>query len=138
MFKIFVSTTMINMYPHTQDWREEVVRRCSVKPVLPKISKNSEENTEVSFDKDAELQCDFLAKMFLQILQENPFIEHLRRLFMKKMEQMQIVNLKVSLTSNEPRESLVIKKETVKTNATLFQTLHYFPNFYLGNIPNVC
>ena len=57
---------------------------------------------------------------------------------MKKMEQMQIVNLKVSLTSNEPRESLVIKKETVKTNATLFQTLHYFPNFYLGNIPNVC
>ena len=67
VFKVCVSIMMTNMYPHVQHRREEVVRRCSVKPVLPKISKNSEENTEVSFDKDAELQCDFLAKMFLQI-----------------------------------------------------------------------
>ena len=62
VFKIFVSTTMNNMYPQAQHRREEVVRRCSVKLM---VSKTSEENTEVFFNKDAELQCNFLAKIFL-------------------------------------------------------------------------
>ena len=69
---------MTNVYPHAQHRVEEVVRRCSVKPLLSKTSKNSEENTEVYFDKDAEP-----AKVFSQNFYENPFIEHLRRLFMK-------------------------------------------------------
>ena len=59
VFKVCVSIMMTNMYPHAQHRREEVVRTCSVKPLLSKISTNSEENTEVYFDKDAEL-----AKMF--------------------------------------------------------------------------
>ena len=59
VFKICVSIMMTNMYPHVQRRREEVVRRCSVKPLLSKTSTNSEENTEVYFDKDAEP-----AKMF--------------------------------------------------------------------------
>ena len=69
---------MTNVYSQAQHRREEVVRRCSVKPLLSKTSKNSEENTEVYFDKDAEP-----AKVFSQNFYENPFIEHLRRLFMK-------------------------------------------------------
>ena len=44
---------MANVYPHAQHRVEEVVRRCSVKPLLSKTSKNSEENTEVYFDNDA-------------------------------------------------------------------------------------
>ena len=31
-----------------------------------------------------------------------------------------------------------MKKETVKTNTTFFETLHFFLDFYLRNIPNVC
>ena len=52
----FVSTTMINLCPHSQHRAEEVVRSCYVKTVLSKISKNSQENTEISFNKVAELQ----------------------------------------------------------------------------------
>ena len=51
-----VSTTMVNLCLHSQHRAEEVVRRCSVKTVLSKISKNSQENTEVSLNKVAELQ----------------------------------------------------------------------------------
>ena len=50
---------------------------------------------------------------------------------------MQIFYLKLSLTTNEPRESLVTKMQTVKENVTFFQTLHFFPHFYLRNIANV-
>ena len=53
---------MNNMYPQAQHRREEVVRRCSVKLM---VSKTSEENTEVFFNKDAELQCNFPAKIFI-------------------------------------------------------------------------
>ena len=74
VFKTFVWTTTIKRYPHSQHRVEEVVRRCSVKKVLSKVSKNSQKNTEVSFIKVAELQpatswqrcfpaCNFLAKM---------------------------------------------------------------------------
>ena len=59
VFKVCVSIMMTNVYPHAQHRREEVVRRCSVKPLLSKISTNSEKNTKVYFDKDAEP-----AKMF--------------------------------------------------------------------------
>ena len=59
VFKVCVSIMMTNVYPHAQHRREEVVRRCSVKPLLSKISANSEENTKVFFDEDAEP-----AKMF--------------------------------------------------------------------------
>ena len=59
VFKVCFSIMMTNMYPHAQHRREEVVRRCSVKPLLSKISTNSEKNTKVYFDKDAEP-----AKMF--------------------------------------------------------------------------
>ena len=45
---------MTNVYPHAQHGGEEVVKRCSVKPLLSKTSKNSEEITEVYFNKDAE------------------------------------------------------------------------------------
>ena len=68
---------------------------------------------------------------FSLIFSENPFIEQLRGLFMK----IRCSKCRVSLTSNEPQESL-IKKETVKTNANFFQTLHFFAKFYLRNIPN--
>ena len=51
---------------------------------------------------------------------------------------MQIFYLKLSLASNQPLESLVIKKETVNTNVAFFQTLHFFANVYLRNIANVC
>ena len=59
VFKVCVSIMMTNVYPHAQHRREKVVRRCSVKPLLSKISTNSEKNTKVYFDKDAEP-----AKMF--------------------------------------------------------------------------
>ena len=44
---------MTNVYPHAQHRVKDVVRRCSVKPLLSKTSKSSEENTEVYFDNDA-------------------------------------------------------------------------------------
>ena len=48
---------MIILYPHSQHKTEEVVGRCSVKPALLEISKNLQENTEVSFNNIAELQA---------------------------------------------------------------------------------
>ena len=72
VFKVCVSIMMTNMYPHAQHRREEVVRRCSVKPLLSKISTNSEENTEVYFDKRCRagkyVLIQFLGKPFYRIL----------------------------------------------------------------------
>ena len=70
---------MINMYPHVQRRIEEVVRKCSVKPVLSKISKNSEENTKVSFNKDAELQPTTFRQRCFPVV----FTKFLEKLFLR-------------------------------------------------------
>ena len=64
VFKISISATMINLYPHSQHRAEAAIKRCLI--ALLKILQNSQGNTcvEVSFNKVAAFQPVIFEKGF--------------------------------------------------------------------------